>query len=39
MGLNWSDVKRLMEKYLSDIDIDVYIADNKKVQKVEEKYA
>ena len=24
-GLNWNDVKRLMEKYLSELDIDVYI--------------
>lgn len=30
-GLNWNDVKILMEKYLSDLDIDVYIClDNKK---------
>jgi O-acetyl-ADP-ribose deacetylase (regulator of RNase III) len=24
-GLNWNDVQKVMEKYLSDIDIDVYI--------------
>lgn len=30
-GLNWNDVKSLMEKYLSNLDIDVYIClDNKK---------
>lgn len=30
-GLNWNDVKPLMEKYLSNLDIDVYIClDNKK---------
>ena len=30
-GLNWNDVKILMEKYLSNLDIDVYIClDNKK---------
>jgi hypothetical protein len=30
-GLNWNEVKILMEKYLSNLDIDVYIClDNKK---------
>jgi len=30
-GLNWNDVKVLMEKYLSNLDIDVYVClDNKK---------
>lgn len=30
-GLNWEDVKRVMEKYLSNIDIDIYIClDNTK---------
>lgn len=30
-GLNWSEVKVLMEKYLSNLDVDVYIClDNKK---------
>jgi O-acetyl-ADP-ribose deacetylase (regulator of RNase III) len=27
-GLNWVDVKQIMEKYLSDLDIDVYICED-----------
>jgi DNA uptake protein ComE-like DNA-binding protein len=29
-GLDWEAVKKLMEKYLSDLDIDVYICLNEK---------
>jgi O-acetyl-ADP-ribose deacetylase (regulator of RNase III) len=29
-GLNWKDVKKLMEKYLSNLDIDIYICLNEK---------
>lgn len=29
-GLDWKDVKDLMEKYLSDLDIDIYICLNEK---------
>lgn len=38
-GLNWNDVKILMEKYLSNLDIDVYIClDNiKEAEGVEKK--
>lgn len=38
-GLNWDDVKQVMEKYLSNIDIDIYIClDNiKEAEGIEKK--